>query len=30
MQSIGGHPGQLTIDELNQVIDWIISGAPEQ
>jgi cytochrome b subunit of formate dehydrogenase len=30
IQSIGGHPGQLTIDELNQVIDWIISGAPEQ
>jgi cytochrome b subunit of formate dehydrogenase len=30
MQSIGGHPGQLTIDELNQVIEWILIGAPEQ
>jgi len=30
VQSIGGHPGQLTIAELNQVIDWIIAGAPEQ
>ena len=30
VQSIGGHPGQLTIDELNQVIEWISSGAPER
>ncbi len=30
VQSPGGHPGQLTIDELNQVIDWILAGAPEQ
>jgi cytochrome b subunit of formate dehydrogenase len=30
VQSIGTHPGQLTIDELNQVIDWILAGAPEQ
>ncbi len=29
-QSAGNHPGQLTIDELNQVIDWIIAGAPEK
>jgi hypothetical protein len=29
-QSLGNHPGQLTIDELNQVIDWILAGAPEQ
>lgn len=30
IQSIGNHPGQLTIDELNQVIEWILAGAPEQ
>jgi cytochrome b subunit of formate dehydrogenase/mono/diheme cytochrome c family protein len=30
VQSAGGHPGQLTIDELNQVIQWILAGAPEQ
>jgi cytochrome b subunit of formate dehydrogenase len=30
MQSIGNHPGQLTIDELNQVITWIKAGAPEK
>jgi cytochrome b subunit of formate dehydrogenase len=30
VQSTGGHPGQLTIDELNQVIEWITSGAPER
>jgi cytochrome b subunit of formate dehydrogenase len=30
VQSVGAHPGQLSIDELNQVIDWILSGAPEQ
>ncbi|HSB65893.1 MAG TPA: cytochrome b/b6 domain-containing protein [Anaerolineales bacterium] len=29
-QSKGDHPGQLTIDELNQVIDWIKAGAPEK
>lgn len=29
-QSLGDHPGQLTIDELNQVIDWIKAGAPEK
>ena len=29
-QSAGNHPGQLTIDELNQVIAWIKSGAPEK
>ena len=29
-QSLGNHPGQLTIDELNQVIDWILAGAPEK
>jgi cytochrome b subunit of formate dehydrogenase len=28
-QSTGNHPGQLTIDELTQVIDWINAGAPE-
>ena len=28
--SMGNHPGQLTIDELNQVIEWILAGAPEQ
>jgi cytochrome b subunit of formate dehydrogenase len=30
IQSAGGHPGQLTIDELNQVINWILAGAPER
>lgn len=29
-QSMGDHPGQLTIDELNQVIAWITAGAPEK
>jgi cytochrome b subunit of formate dehydrogenase len=29
-QSLGNHPGQLTIDELNQVITWIQAGAPEK
>jgi len=29
-QAAGSHPGQLTLDELNQVIDWIIAGAPER
>ncbi len=28
-QATGNHPGQLTIDELNQVIEWIMTGAPE-
>jgi cytochrome b subunit of formate dehydrogenase len=28
-QSSGNHPGQLTIDELNQVIAWILADAPE-
>ena len=30
VQSPGNHPGQLTIDELQQVIDWILAGAPEK
>jgi hypothetical protein len=30
MQSTGKHPGQLTLDELDQVINWIDSGAPEK
>jgi cytochrome b subunit of formate dehydrogenase/mono/diheme cytochrome c family protein len=30
MQSTGKHPGQLTLDELDQVIQWIQSGAPEK
>jgi hypothetical protein len=30
VQSQGNHPGQLTIDELNMVINWILAGAPEQ
>jgi cytochrome b subunit of formate dehydrogenase len=29
-QSAGNHPGQLTIDELDQVIAWIKTGAPEK
>ena len=30
VQSTGGHPGQLTIDELNAIIAWIKAGAPER
>jgi hypothetical protein len=30
VQASGDHPGQLTIDELNQVIEWISAGAPER
>jgi len=30
VQSQGGHPGQLTSEELAEVIDWIEAGAPEQ
>jgi hypothetical protein len=29
VQRAGGHPGQLTEDELDQVIAWIEAGAPE-
>ncbi|OGO12818.1 MAG: hypothetical protein A2032_05195 [Chloroflexi bacterium RBG_19FT_COMBO_49_13] len=29
-QSAGNHPGQLTIDELDQVIAWIMAGATEK
>lgn len=30
VQATGDHPGQLTIEELERVIDWILAGAPEQ
>ena len=30
MQSAGGHPGQLTQDELAKIIAWIKAGAPEK
>lgn len=30
IQSLGNHPGQFSIDELNLLIDWIRAGAPEQ
>lgn len=30
IQAAGGHPGQLTIEELEQVIAWIKAGAPEK
>jgi hypothetical protein len=30
VQLEGGHPGQLNEQELQAVIDWIESGAPEQ
>jgi cytochrome b subunit of formate dehydrogenase len=30
VQSAGKHPGQLNLDELAQVIDWIDAGAPEK
>jgi hypothetical protein len=29
VQSAGGHPGQLTEEELAQVSEWIAAGAPE-
>jgi cytochrome b subunit of formate dehydrogenase len=29
VQSAGNHPGQLTDEELEQVIEWIQAGAPE-
>lgn len=30
IQSAGGHPGQLTQDELAKIIAWIKAGAPEK
>ncbi len=30
VQQQGGHPGQLTEEELQSVIDWINAGAPEK
>jgi cytochrome b subunit of formate dehydrogenase len=30
VQQAGGHPGQLSADELGRVIDWINQGAPER
>jgi cytochrome b subunit of formate dehydrogenase len=30
IQSAGGHPGQLSQAELDQIIGWIQAGAPEQ
>ena len=30
IQTQGGHPGQLTSEELAEVIDWIEAGAPQQ
>jgi mono/diheme cytochrome c family protein len=29
IQQAGGHPGQLTDAELQQVIEWIAAGAPK-
>jgi cytochrome b subunit of formate dehydrogenase/mono/diheme cytochrome c family protein len=29
-QQAGGHPGQLTPEEIDQVIEWINAGAPEK
>jgi transposase len=29
-QQAGGHPGQLTPEELAQVIEWINAGASEK
>jgi cytochrome b subunit of formate dehydrogenase len=29
VQQAGGHPGQLTEEELEQLIAWIVAGAPE-
>lgn len=30
IQKAGGHPGQLSEDELQQIIEWISKGAPER
>jgi len=30
IQEAGGHPGQLTSEELQAVIEWIAAGAPEK
>jgi hypothetical protein len=30
IQSAGNHPGQLTEEELQLVIEWIQAGAPEK
>jgi transposase len=30
MQSEGGHPGQLTEAEIQQLIEWVEAGAPER
>ena len=30
IQQAGEHPGQLTPDEIAQLIEWIDAGAPEQ
>ena len=30
IQQAGSHPGQLTTEEINRVIEWIKAGAPEQ
>jgi cytochrome b subunit of formate dehydrogenase len=30
IQQAGGHPGQLTADEIARLIDWINAGAPEK
>ncbi len=30
IQTTGGHPGQLSPDELSQIIKWIANGVPEQ
>jgi mono/diheme cytochrome c family protein len=30
VQLIGSHPGQLTISEMEAVIEWILIGAPER
>jgi mono/diheme cytochrome c family protein len=29
-QQAGGHPGQLTPDEISQLVEWINAGAPEK
>ena len=29
-QQVGGHPGQLTPEEIAQMIEWIEAGAPEK
>jgi len=30
VQKAGGHAGQFTPEELQQIVEWIMAGAPEK